>query len=171
MKFNSTLWLALLLLVITQQSYAEPVNNGLLNSSVMLVGFKLEGDTSLKSYWQKDKQLTDQFDVYLAEQLSQQLNAKVVSAATGNNLLKTAEHDADLHHCNGCEVDIAKQLGADFVLMPRVFRMSILIQTLFVDVRDANTGKLIIHKGRNFRGNTEEGWQHAIDNLLRDLAP
>lgn len=83
--------------------------------------------------------------------------------------INSASEIYQLQRCNGCELALAKKLGASYVIVPWVFRMSILVQTMFLEVRDVETGKVLIHMGRSFRGNTEEAWQRAMDSLVRDI--
>jgi hypothetical protein len=84
-------------------------------------------------------------------------------------LIKQRAENNFLHRCNGCELVLAKQLGAQYVVVPWIFRMSKLIQTMYLEIREVQSGKVVVRIGRNFRGNTEQSWQHVIDSLVTTL--
>jgi hypothetical protein len=74
-----------------------------------------------------------------------------------------------LHDCNGCDLDIARQLGADQVLVIWVNRVSALILSLTYEIHDVATGQVTARKSFGFRGDNDTSWTRAIDYLVRDL--
>jgi hypothetical protein len=74
-----------------------------------------------------------------------------------------------LHDCNGCDLDIARQLGADQVLVAWVNRVSVLILSLTYEVHDVTTGQITARKSFGFRGDNDTSWTRAIDYMVRDL--
>ena len=89
---------------------------------------------------------------------------------------KAAIHAADpgqyLHACNGCERDIARDLGADWVAVGWIQFVSYLILNLNVMVIDVESGAPVAHAFVDLRGNTERSWRRAttymLDNILVD---
>ena len=75
-----------------------------------------------------------------------------------------------LHDCNGCDLDLGKQLGADQVLVAWVDRVSGLILSLTYEIHDVATGQITARKSFSFRGDNDSSWTHAIDYMVRDLA-
>src|SRR5262245_57038701 len=75
-----------------------------------------------------------------------------------------------LHDCNGCDLDLGKQLGADQVMVAWVDRVSGLILSLTYEIHDVATGQIIARKSFSFRGDNDSSWTHAIDYMVRDLA-
>ncbi len=73
-----------------------------------------------------------------------------------------------LHDCNGCDLDIGRQLEADQVLVAWVNRVSGLILTLTYEIHDVATGQISARKSFGFRGDNDVAWTHAIDYLVRD---
>ena len=71
--------------------------------------------------------------------------------------------------CNGCEVDIARKAGADRILLAWVQKVSNLILNINIEVRDAETGKVVLAKSVDLRGNTDKSWQRGIDFMVRDM--
>jgi hypothetical protein len=75
-----------------------------------------------------------------------------------------------LRRCNGCELDIAKRAGADRVLIGWLFKMSSLVMSLHVVMKDAATGDVVYAKTFDFRGDNEKAWKRAADYMVRSYA-
>ena len=86
---------------------------------------------------------------------------------------KTAIHAADpgqyLHACNGCERDIARDLGADWVAVGWIQFVSYLILNLNVTVIDVESGAPVAHAFVDLRGNTERSWRRATTYMLENI--
>jgi len=80
--------------------------------------------------------------------------------------LKSAQY---LHACNGCEADIARRLGAERVLVGWVFRMSHLVLSLHVQIRDVASGQTLVNRAFDFRGDNDASWRRAIAYFVKDL--
>ena len=74
-----------------------------------------------------------------------------------------------LHDCNGCDLDLGRQLGADQVLVAWVDRVSGLILSLTYEIHDVATGQITARKSFGFRGDNDTSWTRAIDYMVRDL--
>lgn len=74
-----------------------------------------------------------------------------------------------LHRCNGCELDIARAAGGRYVMIPWVFRMSQLVLTMHVEIKDVSTGKLVMKRALDFRNDTDASWAREIEYLVRDM--
>jgi Protein of unknown function (DUF2380) len=87
--------------------------------------------------------------------------------------VNVAAHGSNLQACGGCEVALARQLGADLVITGTVQKVSNLILNINVYLRDVHTGQLVTAMSADMRGNTDESWTRAADYLLRNrlLAP
>ncbi|HWJ34312.1 MAG TPA: DUF2380 domain-containing protein [Steroidobacteraceae bacterium] len=76
---------------------------------------------------------------------------------------------AYLHDCNGCDLDIGRELHADQVFVAWVYRVSGLILTLTYEIDDVTTSQIAARKSFDFRGDSDNAWNHAIDYMVRDL--
>ena len=76
---------------------------------------------------------------------------------------------AHLYECNGCDLEVGRELGADLVLVAWVYRVSGLILTLTYEIHDVNTARIVARKSFDFRGDNDSAWTHAIDFMTRDL--
>jgi hypothetical protein len=80
---------------------------------------------------------------------------------------------AALRNCNGCELPEAARLEAELTLTGLVQKVSNLILNLTLTLREVPSGAVRGSWTAEFRGNTDESWQHALRWLLRNrvLAP
>jgi CubicO group peptidase (beta-lactamase class C family) len=93
----------------------------------------------------------------------------VDSAAARSTIEELRSRYRYLHDCNGCDRDIARQLGADQVLVAWVNRVSALILSLTYEFHDVETGQITARKSFGFRGDNDTSWTRAIDYMVRDL--
>jgi hypothetical protein len=91
------------------------------------------------------------------------------SAPAQNTVAELESRYRYLHDCNGCDLDIGRQLGADQILVAWVNRVSALILSLTYEIRDVATGQVIARKSFGFRGDNDTSWLKAIDYMVRDL--
>jgi uncharacterized protein DUF2380 len=87
--------------------------------------------------------------------------------------VNAAAHASNLQSCGGCDVDYARQLGADLAITGVVQKVSALILNMNIYLRDTQTGQLIAGMSADFRSNTDESWSRTMGYLLRNrlLAP
>jgi len=68
--------------------------------------------------------------------------------------------------CNGCELDLARALGAQQVAYGWVQKVSNLILNVNLVIEDAGTGKVLHAESVDVRGNTDESWTRGLRYLL-----
>jgi hypothetical protein len=85
------------------------------------------------------------------------------------SITSLANQYAYLHDCNGCDLAIGKQLGADQVLVTWVDRVSGLILSLTYEFHDVKSGQIVGRKSYDFRGDNDSAWTHAVTYMVRDL--
>jgi hypothetical protein len=95
---------------------------------------------------------------------------RVVPGAITDAAVAAANSGTYLRRCNGCEIDIAKRLGARYVLIGWIYKVSRLILTLHIDIKDVTTGKPVYARVFDFRGDNERAYAHAAKTLVRSLA-
>lgn len=78
-----------------------------------------------------------------------------------------AKRYGNMTHCNGCDTEFARELGADVAISGVVQKTSNLIISLSVHVRDAQTGALVDGGSTDIRGNTDAMWTRGIDWLIK----
>jgi hypothetical protein len=75
-----------------------------------------------------------------------------------------------LHACNGCEIRFAREVGAERVLTGHVRKVSSLVMALWIDIKDTDSGRPVLRKVLDFRGDNDRAWQRAALYLTRQLA-
>ena len=70
--------------------------------------------------------------------------------------------------CGGCEVDYGRALGTDFVAWIRVQKVSNLILNMNVYIADVKSGRLVLRKSVDLRGNTDDSWMRSLRYLIKN---
>ncbi|HSI42334.1 MAG TPA: DUF3280 domain-containing protein [Xanthobacteraceae bacterium] len=76
--------------------------------------------------------------------------------------------NAPFRNCNGCELPIAKALGAEVEVIGLVQKVSNLILNINFQVRDVATGAVLRAGSADIRNNTDESWLRGISYLVRN---
>lgn len=136
---------------------------------VIVLDLEMLGDTSVEYLQHNDAVLMKKFSKVFRQQLKQQTVFDVIDDAESMAQIEQQGQQQFLHRCNGCELDLGKQLGAKQIVVPWILRTSILIQTLVIEIRDVETGRLILKSPYSFRGNTDKAWEKTILYAISDL--
>jgi len=80
---------------------------------------------------------------------------------------------SNLQACGGCDMRLARRIGAELAITGTVQKVSNLILNMNIYVRDASSGATIATMSADMRGNTDESWSRTLDWLVRNrlLAP
>lgn len=89
--------------------------------------------------------------------------------AARDTIDRLKSQQAYLHDCNGCDLDVGRQLNADLIMVAWVDRVSNLILSLTYEIHDVHSGQIVARKSFDFRGDNDSAWNHAIDYMVRDL--
>lgn len=73
-----------------------------------------------------------------------------------------------LRNCNGCELDIARDLGAEVSVTAVVHKVSTLILSMQIVARDVKTGEPLAMGISDFRGDNDQAWLHSIRWLAKN---
>ena len=129
-----------------------------------------------KSLALPDFEVLDEMHAYATEEARRdtERRATLISAELAKELerrgmyrvLKTSH---DLRACNGCELDIAKALGAERVALCWVQKVSNLILNINIEVRNAADGATLYAKSVDIRGNTDESWLRGVRRLVDNV--
>lgn len=109
----------------------------------------------------------------VGDQLRKELEASGRFQVLDISSINAALHRNNLQACGGCDVQFAKQLGADLVITGVVQKVSNLILNMNIYLRDVATGRIVTSMSADLRGNTDESWSRAMSYLIRNrlLAP
>jgi hypothetical protein len=103
----------------------------------------------------------------LGEQLRTALARQFTVVDAAPLQAKLARVDS-IRGCNGCELDLARQLGAQQVAYGWVQKVSNLILNVNLVIEDADTGRTLHAESVDIRGNTDESWQRGLRYLLNE---
>jgi hypothetical protein len=104
-------------------------------------------------------------DNELREGLAKSGKYQVISTDTPD-VRKQLSQIPSVRQCNGCEIPIAKKLGATLVAYGWIQKVSNLILNLNIVIEDVDTGKQIKNGSVDIRGNTDESWTRGLKYLL-----
>ena len=125
-------------------------------------------DTSLQGQEQGPREDQQKRLAALDSQLTDAIvHSGCCSAANLSPVAKQAQA-MDMQNCNGCEVDLARKVGAEISVTGWVQKVSNLILNINVVARDVATGKVISAGSVDLRGNTDESWSRGLSYLLQN---
>ena len=75
---------------------------------------------------------------------------------------------SSIRGCNGCELDMAHQVGAGLAAYGWVQKVSNLILNINLVIEDAATGHVVRADSVDIRGNTDESWRRGLKYLLEE---
>ncbi|MCB1884476.1 MAG: DUF3280 domain-containing protein [Geminicoccaceae bacterium] len=75
---------------------------------------------------------------------------------------------ASLTNCGGCEVAMARTLGADLAAVGWVQKVSNLILNINLKITDVATGKTVKAGSVDIRSNTDDSWRRGLRYLLKN---
>ena len=105
----------------------------------------------------------------LQRELAERQLYRVVDVGPASELIRKYQSETQLRACNGCELDIARLLHADRVLIGWVQKVSNLILNINVQIEDTATGEVLLTKSVDLRGNTDETWRRGVSFLVRSM--
>src|SRR5438874_6750843 len=94
---------------------------------------------------------------------------RVVDVGPASELIRNRQSETQLRTCNGCELDIARLLHADRVLIGWVQKVSNLILNINIQIENTATGEVLLNKSVDLRGNTDETWKRGMSSLIRSM--
>ncbi len=83
--------------------------------------------------------------------------------------VEAAQLGTAIHGCNQCDIDLAKRVDGDKVMTGWIYKMSLLILTLHIEIKDVASQQTLLSKAYDFRGDNEKAWRRAADYMVRDL--
>ncbi|WP_420332329.1 DUF3280 domain-containing protein [Roseibium sp.] len=78
------------------------------------------------------------------------------------------ESIANPGQCYGCDIRFGRTLGADYVVVGAVHKVSNLIVSMNLFVRDVRTGETLRAKAVDIRSNTDRSWQRGMTYILKN---
>lgn len=74
--------------------------------------------------------------------------------------------------CNGCDIRMAQELGAEYSVVSEIQKVSNLILAINIYIRDAETGAQVAGQAVDIRGNNDDSWLRGARYILtRNIFP
>jgi hypothetical protein len=162
-KAGRTTMLAVVLLVVGSGVTAAQTGSGE-KLKVAFFGFELV-NTSLQPTTDAEKQRL----VMIGDTLTQMLagSGRYEVVLLSDALKQKIERSARVTGCNGCQIEWAREAGADLAVWGTVQKVSNLILNENVYIDDARSGSQYFSQSVDIRGNTDESWVRGMRYLLR----
>ncbi len=136
---------------------------------IIVMPYKLQGDLAgnkIDSEHQKRLYLADKTLRTGLQQTQRYDLVDVPASLEFSNQVTTALSN---NACDRCEVALAKKLNAKQIVVPWVYRLSQLVLTMHFVVLDAESGKTVLKKALDFRGDNDQSWERAIRFFVKSV--
>ncbi|MBN9673338.1 DUF3280 domain-containing protein [Labrenzia aggregata] len=70
--------------------------------------------------------------------------------------------------CNNCELKLARELGARYVVVGEIRKISNLILSISLVMREAETGVMVRALAVDIRSNTDKSWLRGLNYILKN---
>ncbi|HWX13736.1 MAG TPA: DUF3280 domain-containing protein [Methylocella sp.] len=162
-KVVRTTMLAVMLLFVGSGVAAAQRGSGE-KLKVAFFGFELV-NTSLQPTTDAEKQRL----IVVGDTLTQMLagSGRYEVVLLSDALKQKIERSARVTGCNGCQIEWAREAGADLAVWGTVQKVSNLILNENVYIDDARSGREFFSQSVDIRGNTDESWVRGMRYLLR----
>lgn len=70
--------------------------------------------------------------------------------------------------CYGCDIRMGQKLGADYILLGEIQKVSNLILSMNLVVKDVETGQLLRGRSVDIRSNTDDSWLRGIRYIMKN---
>jgi Protein of unknown function (DUF2380) len=135
-----------------------------------VLNIELTGDLGGPKFTEEHRERIQKESAILREELARSGLYQVLDNDPARSVIdKLTSQHAHLYDCNGCDLDIGKQLGADEVMVVWIDRVSALILSLTYEIHDVRTERIVDRKSYDLRGDNDAAWTHAVQFMVRDM--
>lgn len=137
--------------------------------SLAVLPFEIDDNSGEIDPPERHAAMLDQLTQDVAHELSVAKLYTVIPSSEVGKAVSAENPGTFLRECNGCELDIGKRVGAQRVLIGWVFKMSTLIGTLHIVIKDVATGGIVYTRAFDFRGDNPRAWDRASKIFVQEL--
>lgn len=138
--------------------------------ALVILDVELTGDLGGPEYAAEHEARLNTASAKLRESIDRTGMYRLIDTAPARETIARIEaRHRYLHDCNGCDLEIGRQLGADQVMVTWVYRVSALVLSLHYEIHDVASEQVLASKTFAFRGDNDTAWLRAIDYMVRDL--
>ena len=136
---------------------------------VVVMPYKLLGNIDQKKLDSEHLQRLQFADKTLRSGLEETRLFELVDEKASKEFSNKVDTAISNNACNRCETALAKDLNAKQIVVPWVYRLSQLVLTMHFVILDADTGKTVLKKSLDFRGDNDQSWQRAIQFFVKTV--
>ncbi|WP_080622345.1 DUF3280 domain-containing protein [Paracoccus yeei] len=103
------------------------------------------------------------------EQIAAELSERGFTLVDTSPVAEKLKSIHDIASCNGCDLDLAEELGADYSATGELQKTSELILSMNFFLRDVKSKTNVRHGAVDIRGNTDESWSRGYRYLLKNI--
>lgn len=140
------------------------------NERLVVLPFEIVDNTPVPGGVERNEMMLEKLTNFISQKIDEAGIFDVVPQADVNDTVNNAQLGTYIRTCNRCEYDLAKKVKGDKVMTGWIYKMSILILTMHIEVKDVQSEKILISKAYDFRGDNEKAWLRAAKYMVRDLA-
>lgn len=107
---------------------------------------------------------------HIADALARRGLYEIADRAPINAEVKEIRAQTYLRSCNGCEIELAQRAGADFVMLGKFNKISTLVGSMDIEIKNVAKDRPVYIQNFGFRGDTDESWARAAEFFARSLA-
>jgi hypothetical protein len=137
--------------------------------SIVMLDFELIDETLDRASDEAQQQRLRKISDALRQEFIERRFYRVLDNKPQQALIDELGQRFKLYDCNGCDVDIGKALGADRVMTAWVQKVSNLILNINIQIRDVQSGLIMLNKSVDIRGNTDASWLRGIRYMARSM--
>ena len=137
--------------------------------SIVLLDFELIDGTLDRAADDAQRERLQTISRALRQEFSDRHFYKVLDNTPQQALIRDMESRFKLYDCNGCDADIGRALGADRTLTAWVQKVSNLILNINIQIRDVQSGQIVLTRSVDIRGNTDDSWLRGIHYMARSM--
>jgi hypothetical protein len=170
LRLLSVSWAISIVASISSATWGADATTPVTKPKLVVLDIELTGDSGGAQFATEHAARLRMASSQLRQELKQSGLYTLVDTTPALPLItKLRSQQAYLHDCNGCDLEIGRQLGANQVLVTWVDRVSGLILSLTYEFHDIGTSQIVGRKSYDFRGDNDSAWTHAIKYMVRDL--
>jgi hypothetical protein len=144
--------------------------NAVQGERLVVLPFEMVDNTPVPGGDERNQEMLDKITRFIAQRIEQEGLFEVIPQNQVNEAVSAAQLGTYIHTCNRCEYDLAKQVGGDKVMIGWIYKMSMLILTMHIEIKTVASEKTLISKAYDFRGDNEKAWRRAAQYMVRDMA-
>ncbi|MES9972000.1 MAG: DUF2380 domain-containing protein [Candidatus Thiodiazotropha sp.] len=156
------------LLVLTCVTLPGTVT-ALQSERLVVLPFEIVDNTPVPGGEVRNEKMLGKLTNFIGDAIHKEGIFDVVSQSQVNDAVDAAQLGTYIRTCNRCEYDLAKRVQGDKVMTGWIYKMSILVLTMHIEVKDVESEQTLISKAYDFRGDNEKAWLRAARYMVRDL--